>query len=95
MLRINLIYSMFKKISFDVKYFLFYVYIQLSLFRIQHHQPECKKFVDEHFGDKVRFMCPRNMRKSQIFFSASICSSDVVETLRSKDPIKVCATKLR
>ena len=30
-----------------------------------------------------------------MFFSASICSRDVVETLRSKDPIKLCAAKLR
>ena len=29
-----------------------------------------------------------------MFFSASICSRDVVETLRSKDPIKLCAAKL-
>ena len=30
-----------------------------------------------------------------MFFSASICSRDVVETLRSKDPIKLCAAKLQ
>ena len=29
-----------------------------------------------------------------MFFSASICSPDVVENLRSKDPIKLCAMKL-
>ena len=30
-----------------------------------------------------------------MFFLASICSRDVVETLRSKDPIKLCAAKLQ
>ena len=30
-----------------------------------------------------------------MFFLASIYSRDVVETLRSKDPIKLCATKSR
>ena len=30
-----------------------------------------------------------------MFFSASIRSRDVVETLRSKDPIKLCAAKLQ
>ena len=30
-----------------------------------------------------------------MFFSASICSRDVAETLRSNDSIKLCAAKLR
>ena len=30
-----------------------------------------------------------------MFFSSSICSWDVVETLRSKDPIKLNAAKLQ
>ena len=41
------------------------------------------------------FTYPQNMRNSQMFFSASICSRDVAESLRSKDPIKLCVAKLR
>ena len=40
-------------------------------------------------------MYPRNMRNSQVFFSANIRSRDIVETLRSNDPVKICAEKLR
>ena len=35
------------------------------------------------------------MRNTQMFFSASICSRDVVETLCSKDLIKLCDAKLQ
>ena len=35
------------------------------------------------------------MRNTRMFFSASICSLDLLETLRSKDLIKLCAAKLQ
>ena len=54
-----------------------------------------KNFLIEHFGDKVCFTYPQNMRNSQMFFSASICSRGVFETLRSKAPIKLSAAKVR
>ena len=33
--------------------------------------------------------------ETQVFFSANIRSGDIVETLRSNDPVKTCAEKLR
>ena len=53
-----------------------------------------KNLLIEHFWDKACFSYPLNLRNSLMFFSASICSRDVVENLYSKDPIKLCATKL-
>ena len=56
---------------------------------------QVKRMLINHFGDTICFTYPKEVRKSQMFFSSKICSVDTVETLRSNDPVKVCATKLR
>ena len=54
-----------------------------------------KKMLIKRFADTICFTYPRNRRQSQMFFSAEIAPSDVVETLRSTDAVKVCAAELR
>ena len=48
----------------------------------------------EHYGEKICFTYPRDVTKSQVFFSTKICSGDVIETLRSTDSINICAERL-
>ena len=38
---------------------------------------------------------PKDRKKSQMFFSAKVFLTDIAETLRSNDPVKICAEKLR
>ena len=54
-----------------------------------------KNLLVEHFGDEICFTYPQNMRNSQVFFSANIRSRDIVESLRSNNPVKICVEKLR
>ena len=41
------------------------------------------------------FSYPKDQSKSHMFFSSTIRSIDVAETLRTTDPIQLCATQLR
>ena len=53
-----------------------------------------KEMIINEFGDSVCFSYPRDRKKSQIFFSSSIHSEDLAETIRNTDAIKQCASKL-
>ena len=46
----------------------------------------------DHFGDTICFTYPKDRRKSQMFYSTSIKST---ENIRSTDVIKLCAEQLR
>jgi len=47
------------------------------------------------FGEDVCFTYPSDRKKSQMVFRTNIQCAEVVETLRSNDPVKLCAEKLR
>ena len=61
-------------------------------FRCFVYQPQCQDFVD---SDQICVTYPKQKNISQMFFSADIISTDLAETLRSNDPVKICAKKLR
>ena len=54
-----------------------------------------KQMLLDHYEEEICFTYPRDVTKSQIFFSATVRPTDVVETLRSNNPVKLCAEKLR
>lgn len=46
-------------------------------------------------GEDVSFMFPKDRSKSQMFFTSSVSTKDLVEKLRFNDPVTVCAKLLR
>ena len=68
-------------------FFLLYLEYTLSNKRL-------KEMIINEFGDSVCFSYPRDRKKSQIFFSSSIHSEDLAETICNTDAIKQCASKL-
>ena len=48
----------------------------------------------DHFGEDLAFTYPREKKKSQINLSR-IQIEDVIEIICAKDPIEICAKKLR
>ena len=49
----------------------------------------------DNSGDTICFAYPKDCQKLQIFYSTDIKCTDVAEKLRSTDPIKVCAERVR
>ena len=45
--------------------------------------------------EDVCFMYPKDRSKSQMFFSRTVTTEDLVEKLRSEDPVTACAKLLR
>ena len=46
------------------------------------------------FGEEICFTYPKDRKKSQMFYFSSLQSGAVIETIRSNEPIEVCARKL-
>ena len=65
-------------------------------YKIQNRQ--VRSLLIDYYGENSCFTHPRNRKKSQIFFSTSICQVDVVESLRNKssnNDIISCAKTLQ
>ena len=54
-----------------------------------------KAILIDHFGEDLAFTYPGDKKKSQIFYLSRVQIEDVIETIRAKDPIALCAKKLR
>ena len=54
-----------------------------------------KSLLINHFEDQLAFMYPTDKRKSQMFYLSTVQTSDVIETIRTTDPVKVCVEKLK
>lgn len=54
-----------------------------------------KNLLIRHFREEVCFMYPKDKAKSQLFFSNSLQTDDLVENLRTEDPVITCAKLLR
>lgn len=54
-----------------------------------------KNRIINHFGDEVCFSYPRDKKKSIMFFSNVVKTSDVVSTIQFTDSIKLCAQTLK
>ena len=54
-----------------------------------------KAILIDHFGEDLAFTYPGDKKKSQIFYLSRVQIEDVIETIRAKDPIELCAKKLR
>ena len=49
----------------------------------------------DHFGEELAFTYSRNKKKSRLFYLSAIKTENVIETIRTNDPIEVCAKKLK
>ena len=56
---------------------------------------EVKLLLISTFGDNISFSYPSLKNRSLMCFSKSCTSEDMAETIRSIDPIKVCADRIR
>ena len=54
-----------------------------------------KAILINHFEQDLAFTYPRDKKKFQIFSLSRVQIEDVIETIRAKDPIELCAKKLR
>ena len=54
-----------------------------------------KAILIDNFGEDLAFTYPRGKKKSQMFYLSRVQIEDVIETIRVKDPIEMCAKKLR
>lgn len=54
-----------------------------------------KNMLIDYFGETICFTYPKEINKSQMFYSVSIKSEDVAETLRRVDVVEMCAEKLQ
>ena len=54
-----------------------------------------KNILIDHFGEEICFTYPKDRKKPQLFYSSRIQSGTVIETIRSNEPIEVCAKTLR
>ena len=86
---------MYPKISPHKKFPKEILYFTFLLFRPAVHQPPTERELIDKFGDNICFTYPKDRKKSQMFFSANIRSTDIAETLRHTNPLKACAEDLR
>ena len=49
----------------------------------------------DHFGEDVAFTYPKDKKKSQMFYLSRVQIEYVIETIRAKESIEMCAKKLR
>lgn len=56
---------------------------------------EVKVLLTSHFGDRIRFSLPKQVNRSLLFFSVSVTSESLAETIRTTDPIRQCAALIR
>ena len=49
----------------------------------------------DHFGEELAFTYSREKKKSQLFCLSAIKTENVVEIIRTNDPIEVCAKQLK
>ena len=56
---------------------------------------DVKNLLIKLLGEDVCFMYPKDRSKSEMFFSRSVTTEDLVEKLRSNDLVTVCAKLLR
>ncbi|XP_057301781.1 uncharacterized protein LOC130636171 isoform X1 [Hydractinia symbiolongicarpus] len=55
-----------------------------------------KTLLIDNFGEELSFTYPKDRKKSQMFYlSDTHTTATVIETMRSNNPIEVCANKLR
>ena len=56
---------------------------------------EVKVLLTNYFGSKISFSKPKQVNKSQMFFSSTVKAENLAETIRSTDPIRQCAEMIR
>ena len=56
---------------------------------------EVKVLLSEHFGSEISFSQPKQVNKSQMFFSSNVTAENLAETIRSTDHIQECAETIR
>ena len=49
----------------------------------------------DHFGEELAFTYSRDKKKSQLFYLSAIKTENVLETIRTNDPIEICAKQLK
>ena len=49
----------------------------------------------DHFGEWLTFTYSRDKKKSQLFYLSAIKTENVIEIIRTNDPIEVCAKQLK
>ena len=54
-----------------------------------------KSMLIDYYGDEICFTYPKDVKKSQMFFSTRVKSEDIAETLRRNDFIHKCGEYLR
>ena len=54
-----------------------------------------KAILIDNFGEDLAFTYPRGKKKSQMFYLSRVQIEDVIETIRAKDTMEMCAEKLR
>ena len=54
-----------------------------------------KSMLIDYYGDEICFTYPKDLKKSQMFFSTRVKSEDIAETLRRNDFIHKCCEYLR
>ena len=74
---------------------LVFVFTLFSFSEIELSNQNLKKRLIEAFGDEIYFSYPKDKRKSQVFFSRHVQTTELVETIRSQDVIKDCARILK
>ena len=48
-----------------------------------------------HFGEELAFTYSRDKKKSQLFYLSANKTENVIETIRTNDPIEKCAKHLK
>ena len=48
-----------------------------------------------HFGDKITFSQPKSVSKSVIIFGQNVGIENNAETIRTTDPVRLCAENIR
>ena len=62
---------------------------------IEVYNRDVKKFLQNFYGDRIRF-CPSNkVYEPDIFFSSDVTIDDVMKSLRNKDTVKSAGEILR
>ena len=74
---------------------LVFLFTLFSFSEIELSNKNLKKRLIETFGDEICFSYPKDKRKSQVFFSRHVQTTELVETIRSQDVIKDCARILK
>ena len=74
---------------------LVFAFTLFSFSEIELSDQNLKKRLIETFGDKIFFSYPKDKRKSQVFFSRHVQTTELIETIRSQDVIKDCGWILK